>query len=642
MSNNYYLDNDDLRFYVEKAIDWEPLVRLTERDFKSADAFENTEEALTFYKDALEMFGKFVANEIGPRIQELDTTDPEIVDGQVRGSDAFEAIFEKAKELGLHMLAIPRELGGMNAPLVLYMMNSELMARADASTMTHFGFHGGIALALLVYSIHEGTTTFNQETLEIEETRFVDAIQEIMMGEAWGSMDITEPNAGSDMAALRTRGFQDEDGNWFVTGQKIFITSGHGKYHIVIARTEDSDDDGPMAGLKGLSTFLVRGYEDTPEGRVHHVTVDRLEEKLGHHASPTCSVIFENAPAELIGERGEGFKHMLLLMNNARIGVGFECIGICEAAQRLARDYAAERGSMGKTIDKHEMIAEFLEDMDTETRAIRALAVTAVYNEEMAQKIGMMLEAKKDIPELERARLEKELARCKRLTRRVTPLLKYHASEKAVEFAKWGIQIHGGVGYTKEYGAEKLLRDAMVMPIYEGTSQIQGLMAMKDTLGGIMKRPQKFMRKLADARWRSLSERDPRARSLAKLQYNSLSAQQHLVMRTARDKFDLVRQRPLNEWADELRHNWDPKRDFSYAMLHAERLIRLLIDEAIAEILYDQMIEFPEREELFDRFVEIAEPRSRYNLDILLNRGQRLLDKLHGTGEEDDQTAAAE
>ena len=267
----------------------------------------------------------------------------------VHASPAFEAIFEKAKELGLHMLAIPRELGGMNAPLVLYMMNSELMARADASTMTHFGFHGGIALALLVYSIHEGTTTFNQETLEIEETRFVDAIQEIMMGEAWGSMDITEPNAGSDMAALRTRGFQDEDGNWFVTGQKIFITSGHGKYHIVIARTEDSDDDGPMAGLKGLSTFLVRGYEDTPEGRVHHVTVDRLEEKLGHHASPTCSVIFENAPAELIGERGEGFKHMLLLMNNARIGVGFECLGLCEAAHRLAVQYASERSSMGKT-----------------------------------------------------------------------------------------------------------------------------------------------------------------------------------------------------------------------------------------------------------------------------------------------------
>ena len=642
MSNNYYLDNDDLRFYVEKAIDWEPLVRLTERDFKSPDAFENTEEALTFYKDALEMFGKFVANEVGTRTKELDTIDPEIVDGEVHASPAFEAIFEKAKELGLHMLAIPRELGGMNAPLVLYMMNSELMARADASTMTHFGFHGGIALALLVYSIHEGTTTFNQETLEIEDTRFIDAIQEIMMGDAWGSMDITEPNAGSDMAALRTRATQDEDGNWFVTGQKIFITSGHGKYHIVIARTEDSDDDGPMAGLKGLSTFLVRGYEDTPEGRVHHVTVDRLEEKLGHHASPTCSVIFENAPAELIGERGEGFKHMLLLMNNARIGVGFECLGLCEAAHRLAVQYASERSSMGKTIDQHEMIAEFLDDMDTETRAIRALAVTAVYNEEMAQKIGMMLEAVEDMPELERARYEKELARAKRLTRRVTPLLKYHASEKSVEFAKLCIQIHGGVGYTKQYGAEKLLRDAMVMPIYEGTSQIQGLMAMKDTLGGIMKRPQQFVRKLADARWRSLSERDPRARALARLQYNSLSAQQHLVTRTARDKFDLVRQRPLTAWVDELRHNWDPKRDFSYAMLHAERLIRLLIDEAIAEILYDQAQEFPERAELFDKFVEMAEPRSKYNLDVLLSRGQRLLDKLHGDEAKDGETAAAE
>ena len=231
--------------------------------------------------------------------------------------------------------------------------------------------------------------------------------------------------------------------------------------------------------------------------------------------------------------------------------------------------------------------------------------------------------------------------RCKRRTRRLTPLLKYHASEKAVEFARWAIQIHGGVGYTQEYGVEKLLRDAMVMPIYEGTSQIQALMAMKDALGAIMKRPQEFVRRLAEARWRSLSERDPRARALARIQLTSLTARQHLVARTARDKFEEVRQRPVTEWVAGLRQDWDPKRDFSYAMLHAERLIRILIDEAIAELLYDQAQAHPDRGELFDRFVEIAEPRVRYNLDQINSRGQRLLARLSRERDEAGSSEAA-
>ena len=328
MSENFYLDNEDLRFYVERGVDWEPLVRLTERDFEPEDSYADVDEALTFYGDMLEMFGKFVAREVDPRTHELDTEHPYLgEDGQVVVSEALDEIFEQMKQLGLHTLALPRDLGGMNAPLMLYMINAELLARADASTMTHFGFHGGIALALLVYSIHEGTTEFDPDTGEILSTRFDEAIAEIMRGEAWGSMDITEPDAGSDMAALRTKAVQDDDGQWYVTGQKIFITSGHGKYHVVIARTEADTGDGPMSGLRGLSTFLVEAIDE-------RVQVARLEEKMGHHASPTCEVTFERAPAHLIGERGQGFKHMLLLMNNARIGVGFESLGLCEAAWR--------------------------------------------------------------------------------------------------------------------------------------------------------------------------------------------------------------------------------------------------------------------------------------------------------------------
>ena len=206
--------------------------------------------------------------------------------------------------------------------------------------------------------------------------------------------------------------------------------------------------------------------------------------------------------------------------------------------------------------------------------------------------------------------------------------------------SKTALVIHGGAGYTTEYGAEKLLRDAMVMPIYEGTSQIQSLMAMKDTLGLIMKNPQDFLRRIAQARWRSVSARDPHVRRLAKLQATSLAAQQQLITKTLGDKFKTVRAQPLTQWVDGMSQHWDPKRDFSHAMLHAESLTRILADEAIAEILLAQAQKHPERLELFERYMERAEPRCRYLLDVITTTGDRLLRELHP--EEELEVSAAE
>ena len=449
-------------------------------------------------------------------------------------------------------------------------------------------------------------------------------------------MDITEPNAGSDMARLSAFGAQDEDGNWFVTGQKIFITSGHGKYHFVIARTEKVEDpNDPLSGLKGLSMFLVPTYEEDEDGnRTRIVEMDRLEEKLGHHSSVTASLQFDRAPAHLIGERGEGFRYMLLLMNGARLGVGFECIGVMEAAYRLALGYAQERPSMGKTIDKHEMIADYLDEMRTDTQGIRAIAMRAAEAEEFAQKIRMRLRLAPPEDEVEKKRLQRLEKKRSRLARRITPLLKYLAAEKAVEHARRCVQIHGGNGYTTEYGAEKLLRDAMVMPIYEGTSQIQSLMAMKDTLMGIMKNPQAFARKLAQARWRSLSAGDPLERRVAKLQALSMSAQRHLMTKTATDKLSSLTGKPIAEWPDRFLKNWDPKKDFAYAMLHAERLTKLLADEVIGETLLLQAQAHPDRREVLERYLERAEPRSRFLHDEITTTGARLLRKLGSIREE--------
>ena len=328
--------------------------------------------------------------------------------------------------------------------------------------------------------------------------------------------------------------------------------------------------------------FLVPAWTEDEEGnRVRLVQLDRIEEKMGHHGSATCSLTFDRSPAQLVGERGEGFQYMLILMNNARLGVGLESIGVCEAAVRSARAYAEQRPSMGKTVDQHEMIADYLDEMESDIIGLRALAMTGAYHEEMSQKIQIFLreelEGVREGTRDWRARLKHHKAEARRLT----PLLKYLAAEKAVEMSQRCIQIHGGVGYTREYGAEKLLRDSLVAPIYEGTSQIQSLMAMKDTLALIMKAPQEFVKEMAQARWRSLSARNPWERRLARLQLLSFQVQQHLITRTAADKVKGLQEKPVTSWPQAFLQDWNPKKDFAYAMLHAERLTRILTDVAI-------------------------------------------------------------
>ena len=351
---SFLSDNPDLEYYLGPGIDWDVLAELCELDFENPEGFASAAEARVFYRDVVRSVGEFVATEVAPHAATIDREGVVLRNGEVEFPTRLAGIFSSVAELGLHGLNLPRELGGMNAPFLLYFVNSELFARGDVSVMAHHGFHGGTAMAMLVFSLLEGTTELDERG-RIKKTRWEKEIREIACGSAWGSMDITEPDAGSDMAALRTRGEQDSGGNWFVSGEKIFITSGHGKYHFVIARTEPDAAN----GLDALSLFLVPAYRDEPDGRrTRLASIDRLEEKLGHHGSATVSLTFDRTPAELVGKRGQGFRYMLEFMNHARLSVGFESIGLCEAALRMARSYAAERRSMGKPIERHEMIAD--------------------------------------------------------------------------------------------------------------------------------------------------------------------------------------------------------------------------------------------------------------------------------------------
>ena len=317
MSNNFFKDNDDLQYYFERGIDWEELVELNEFGFRTPDGFDNAGEAVEFYRNIAEMVGEFVATEVAPHAAEVDSVGVRLEHGEAVVADKQDEIFEHIKALELHGMCLPRELGGMNCPLLLYMINTELFARADVSMMAHHGFHGGIAMAMLVFSVMEGSTEIDPETATIKSTRFAEEIEEIRRGDAWGCMDITEPDAGSDMARLKAVGEQDEDGNWFVTGNKIFITSGHGKYHFVIARTEKVDGSKTirLSGAEGpVDVFLVPTYSrQTRTGtRTRIVELDRLEEKMGHHGSVTASAgVRPGAGASHRKARRRVFKYML-------------------------------------------------------------------------------------------------------------------------------------------------------------------------------------------------------------------------------------------------------------------------------------------------------------------------------------------
>jgi alkylation response protein AidB-like acyl-CoA dehydrogenase len=619
---DFYDDNADIRWYMDKGVDWDLLVRLTEYDMRAPDHPTTVEEAVGTYRDILSAVGSFVGDEVAPRWKELIHAHPSLKNGEVIEAPAVRELTEALGSLGLFGLCVPRELGGMNAPLLIFQLTQELIARADTSLCAHVGFHGGIAMAALLYSVLEGTTTFSTDPAQITDTRFRELIDEIVAGKAWGSMDITEPGAGSDMAALRTRGEQLPDGSWVVTGQKIFITSGHGRWHFVVARTEDASG---VTGLDGLSLFLVPAWDWAPDGsKIWRATFDGVEEKLGHTASATVSISFERSPAFLVGPRGRGFQQMLVLMNNARIGVGFESLGVAEAAWRAAKAYAAERPSMGKTIDRHEMIAEMLEEMQTDIQAIRALGVTACWHEEVAQKIELV---RKFLPDPARAaELDAQQRRSRKRSRELTPLLKWLASERCVDIARKSIQVHGGSGYIVETGVERLLRDAMVFPIYEGTSQIQALMVMKDTLLGVVKDPGGFVRALAATRWKAMSGA-PLERRVAALRLTALQAIQFLLLRLTGAK---AKELPLTNpgaWKKAFA-NWDPKRDFALAMLHAERLTSLCADAAVAEVLLEQVARDPARTDLLERWLEHAEPRSRWRYDELTTTGLRLLSTL--------------
>lgn len=640
-SSNYLTDNEDLVWHLRHTVPWEELIDLVERNFTLPDGPETHDEAKEFYLQIMEEVGRYVAAEVAPRVEALDAAGTRLEDGEVVMPPEHYEIFDGFNEMGLHGLVAPRELGGMNCPLVLYFALAEVIARADCGTMTHFGFFGGIALTLLSYAEREGSLEL--EDGQLVKTRFQEQIEEIVAGEAWGAMVLTEPDAGSDLGAIRCKAVQDEAGVWRLTGEKIFITSGNGQHQIVLARTAEPAEG--ESGLEGLSLFLVPRWIERDGEKIENIKVTKAEKKLGHNSSPTVSLLYEESESELIGELGQGFELMLLLMNNARVAVGFEALGVCESAHRMAVKYAGERRTMGKAIKDHEMIADMLQEMDTTVRGIRALCFEALIAIERIHRWGHLLRYDPPLDSGARRALERKLKKTKRYARELTPLVKYLASEKSVELARMNMQIHGGMGYSKETGADRLLRDALVLPIYEGTSQIQALMALKDHLGAVMKDPAGFLAEAARLRVVAQTSRGI-DRALAQAELKLHQSSEAILAK-------IVGSKVRHEWQNGLSHGslmqrldylrggflrkWDAKRDFGYGMLHAERLTKILADVAVARVLVRQAKEHPEREVYARRHLARVLPRITA-LAMEIQGGPDLEDLLEHTEEQEAST----
>jgi 3-(methylthio)propanoyl-CoA dehydrogenase len=334
-------------------------------------------------------------------------------------------------------------------------------------------------------------------------------------------------------------------------------------------------------------------------------------------------------------------------MNNARVAVAMEAIGTCEAAYRAAKAYAEERTSMGKPIAQHEMIADYLDEMDVAVRALRAATFEAAFHEEVYNRLKVAQKIKAPASDAERQELEKKISRHRRRARHLTPLIKYFGGEECVRQARMSMQIMGGIGYIKETGAEKLLRDALVIPVYEGTSQIQSLMALKDNMQAAMRNPARFLSDIASARLESLSGRDPLERGAAKLKVHALSAMQTILMRIAADKLGDVREKPVTQWRKAFMKDWDPARDFSFGLLHAERLTKLLTYSAFADVLVRQAHEAKgsadeaERRELALRFIDRFEPRARGVVHEIESTGPSVLQRVLAKGKKGAPVAKA-
>ncbi|MDR2414818.1 MAG: acyl-CoA dehydrogenase family protein [Odoribacteraceae bacterium] len=450
---NFYTDNAAIRFHLEHPL-MKKIVALKERDFRDAGkcdvAPRDFEDAMDNYDKVLEIVGEICGDVIAENAEEVDNVGPRVVNGRVEYAPGTRQNHEALTQAGLYNMSLPREYDGLNFPIVPYVMAAELVSRADA------GFGN-------IWGLQDCAETIREFANDDQKQRF---LPRGARGETY-AMDLTEPDAGSDLQAVQLKATL-KDGRWTLNGVKRFITNGDAHIALVLARSEEGTQDG-----RGLSMFI---YDKANGG----MTVRRIENKLGIKGSPTCELVFKDAPAELCGDRKLGLiKYVMSLMNGARLGVAAQSIGIAEAAYREGLKYARERFQFGKAIIEFPAVYEMLANMEAKLQGARSLLYETCRFVDI-YKSYTHLSAERALDKEEK----EELKRYQKLADIYTPLLKLFASEYANEISYDALQIHGGSGYMKDYPVQRLARDARITNIYEGTSQLQVVAAIRGVTTG--------------------------------------------------------------------------------------------------------------------------------------------------------------
>ena len=451
---NFYTDNEALKHYLSHPM-MEKIVALKERDFADAEKYDyapqDYADAQDSYDKVLEIVGEICGDVVAENAEDVDHTGPRVENNRVIYAEGTQRNLDACRKAGLMGMAMPRRLGGLNFPITPYIMAADIVSRADA------GFEN-------LWGLQDCAETIYEFADEEQKQKY---IPRVCAGETM-SMDLTEPDAGSDLQSVMLKASQKEDGSWVLNGVKRFITNGDADIHLVLARSEDGTKDG-----RGLSMFI---YDKRNGG----VNVRRIENKMGIKGSPTCELTYKDAPAELVGTRRMGLiKYVMALMNGARLGIAAQSVGLSEAAYREALSYAKERQQFGKAIIEFPAVAEILSVMKAKLDASRTLLYACSRFVDMYKVYDDIAKERK----LELAE-KKEAKEYSKLADAFTPLAKGMTSEFCNQNAYDAIQIHGGSGFMKDYACERIYRDARITSIYEGTTQLQVVAAIRHVTTG--------------------------------------------------------------------------------------------------------------------------------------------------------------
>ncbi len=455
--SNFFKDNKDINFLLTH-LDLSEIITLKEKGFIDAPQFDyapsSVAEAMENYHIILEILGEICGKTIYPNAREVDIEGARFENGEVYYAKGTQENLKRLRQAELMGFTLPRRYGGLNLPKTIYSLAIEMVSRADASLMNLFGLQ---EIADTIYRFG------NEQQRERYLPRFAS-------GEVSGAMALTEPDAGSDLQAVSMKAEQGANGIWYLTGVKRFITNGCGNILLVLARSEKGSKGG-----RGLSLFI---YE-----RDHTMRIRHIEEKLGIHGSPTCELQFDRSPAELLGERRMGLvKYTLSLMNGARLAVSAQAVGIAEAAYRCSKAYAESRTQFGVPILTFPAIDEMLSLMKIKIEAARRLVFFTSNMVDLKECMEENLSHKSG----EGRELKKRIKKYTKFSALLTPMTKIFSTEMANEICYDAIQIHGGVGYTRDFEVERLYRDARITNIYEGTTQLQVIAAIGGITTGVI------------------------------------------------------------------------------------------------------------------------------------------------------------